>query len=157
MSIQVFIDNKCNDKNTPTDDQFKRWTDTALQAANEILEESLSEVTITIVDKAESASLNETFRGKSGPTNVLSFVYDPIPGVPAESLGDIAICAEIVKDESQKQSVSLTAHWAHLTIHGILHLLGYDHINDDDANVMEGIEIKALATLGYDNPYDTEE
>lgn len=157
MNINVFIDNKTDEPHTPTDSDFKVWTDAALNVAQMEIDETISEVVITIVDKTESAALNETFRGKSGPTNVLSFTYEPIPGVPDESLGDIAICAEILKEESEKQSIPLQAHWAHLTIHGILHLLGYDHINDEDANKMESLEISALANLGYSNPYDTEE
>ncbi len=154
MSIAVFIDNKTDESSIPSLADFQEWTNTALATASYTPEDTISEVTITIVDQAESAALNETFRDKVGPTNVLAFTYDPIPGVAEESLGDLAICVQVMQTEAQQQNIPITSHWAHLTIHGILHLLGYDHIEPDDAVIMEALEIKALAKLGFDNPYE---
>lgn len=119
-------------------------------------------LTIRIVGLAESRALNRTWRSKDRPTNVLSF-----PGLSADSepavedmlplgdlaLGDLAICAPVVAREAREQDKTLQAHWAHMVVHGVLHLLGYDHENDRDANVMEGAEAKILARFGFSNPY----
>ena len=113
------------------------------------------EVTIRIVDIAEMSQLNETYRHKSGPTNVLSFPAD-IPAAVAEEnplLGDIAICADVVIKEADEQQKPVQSHWAHMVIHGIFHLLGYNHEQDDEATIMEALEIKVLKKLGFANPY----
>lgn len=153
MTVTVFLDNTTDERTAPTEGQFQAWVDCALITAENKIAESVENVTISIVDKEKSAVLNETFRSKSGPTNVLAFSYDPIPGFSEESLGDLAICPDILKKEAEAQGIPITAHWAHLTIHGILHLLGYDHLNDDDAAIMESLEIKALKQFGFENPY----
>ncbi|HEY0636001.1 MAG TPA: rRNA maturation RNase YbeY [Gammaproteobacteria bacterium] len=132
----------------PSEAQFQTWVAAALAGR---LDEA--ELTIRIVDDAESAELNETYRGKQGPTNVLSFPFEAPPGVPLPLLGDIVICAPKVAREAEEQGKPAEAHWAHLTLHGCLHLLGYDHIEQEEAEAMEALETELLAALGYANPY----
>ncbi|MFK8011731.1 MAG: rRNA maturation RNase YbeY [Marinicellaceae bacterium] len=127
---------------------FIKWIETVIQFHGDDFQ-----VSIEIVDKAKSQELNLTYRNKNKPTNVLSFPLE-LPDIVEEILiGDLAICAEVVLDEAEQQIKSPTDHWAHLTIHGCLHLLGYDHIEDDEAEEMEAIEIKLLAKLGIKSPY----
>ncbi len=152
--ITVILDNAQDTYSTPTIEDFQLWVDTATQSANISIADSIEEICIRIISSKESASLNETFRHKTGPTNVLSFHYEPTPELPPETLGDLAICAELVEQEAQTQHKSLKAHWAHLTLHGVLHLLGFDHIKDEDANTMEQLEISMMNTLNYPNPYE---
>lgn len=111
------------------------------------------EVTVRIVDEAESAQLNETYRCARGPTNVLSFPIEPICGVDAPMLGDLAICAPVMLREAREQGKSIRAHCAHMVVHGTLHLLGYDHQNEEDAWRMESEEIAILSRLGFADPY----
>lgn len=134
----------------PSEEQLQLWAERALSERTEFAE---PELTIRLVAEAESQELNSTYRGKDKPTNVLSFPFEAPPEVPIELLGDLIICAQVVQAESLEQNKQADAHWAHMVIHGCLHLLGYDHINDDDAEIMEGIERQILATLGYSDPY----
>lgn len=152
--ITVVLIDDVQDENAPVLKQFQHWVDEALAVVSEKVPDSCIEVCISIVDPQTSADLNQTYRQKSGPTNVLSFTYEPIPGVQPESLGDLAICAELVESESLAQHKKSSAHWAHLTVHGVLHLLGYDHIEEDEAVVMESLEIQILQKLGFENPYE---
>jgi probable rRNA maturation factor len=121
-------------------------------------------LTIRVVGAAESRRLNRTWRAKDKPTNVLSFPAAPLApgstGVPSRfpakhfsELGDLAICAPVVAREAREQGKPAQAHWAHMVVHGVLHLLGFDHEHDRDATVMEALETKILAQFGYDNPY----
>lgn len=112
-----------------------------------------SHVAIKVIDEDEMTQLNKQYRDKNGPTNVLSFPTPTTPGCPQHLLGDIAICATVVWREANEANIPLAAHWAHLTIHGLLHLLGYDHETDTQANEMQALEIKALHLLGWPNPY----
>jgi len=118
-----------------------------------------AEVTLRLVDEAEIQALNQRYRGKNKPTNVLSFPAD----IPAEValelpfLGDIVLCVPVIHQESEEQKKPVLAHWAHMVVHGILHLLNYDHINDHDAKVMEEKEILILKQLDFVNPYSDEE
>lgn len=112
-----------------------------------------AEVTLRLVDEAESAELNGRYRNKDRPTNVLSFPFEAPPGIPLNLLGDLVICAGVVAAEARAQQKSPTAHWAHMVIHGMLHLQGYDHVDPDEADIMEGLEIRLLATLGFPDPY----
>lgn len=111
------------------------------------------ELTIRIVDEEEGQSLNSDYRGKDYPTNVLSFPADLPEEIDIPLLGDLVICAPVIAREAHEQGKTLEAHWAHMIIHGTLHLLGYDHITDEDAEVMESLEIKILNKLGFPNPY----
>ncbi len=128
---------------------FQKWAEAALQ--EDVTEDC--ELSIRLVEVEESAELNNTYRGKTGPTNVLSFPFDsPIPMEP-KLLGDLVICVPVVEKEALEQAKQLEHHWAHLVVHGCLHLLGYDHIEDDQAEEMEAFEVEILQTLAIDNPY----
>jgi probable rRNA maturation factor len=133
----------------PEQGLFQKWAEAALQ--EDVTEDC--ELSIRLVEVKESAELNNTYRGKTGPTNVLSFPFDsPIPMEP-KLLGDLVICVPIVEKEALEQAKELEHHWAHLVVHGCLHLLGYDHIEDDQAEEMEAFEIEILQILTIDNPY----
>lgn len=149
--ITLILLNENNLKNIPSETQFQHWINATTNTVSEKISETCRDICISIIDKKTSAELNETYRHKQGPTNVLSFPYSAIPGVTQESLGDLAICAPLVEEESQ--SSDAIAHWAHLTVHGILHLCGYDHIIDADAEVMESLEIQILQQLQFKDPY----
>ncbi|MFZ2485952.1 MAG: rRNA maturation RNase YbeY [Candidatus Rickettsiella isopodorum] len=112
-----------------------------------------SAVNIRLVSKKESAELNNFYRHKKGPTNILSFPFEPPPEISSPFLGDLVICAMLVNQEAKQQAKTRLAHWAHLVIHGCLHLIGYDHIYNKEATQMETIEIQLLKELGYENPY----
>jgi len=137
----------------PTQEKIEKWLAEAEKNLPDKNNLDDMELTIRIIDKDESAYLNSTYRHKKGPTNVLSFPDTPLPGFLADSLGDLAICADLVAEEAQEQQKSVEAHWAHLIIHGFLHLLGYDHEKDDEAEIMENLEIQILQNLGFKNPY----
>ena len=133
----------------PSEAQFRTWCELALRQRT-----ADSELTIRLVDEAEGRELNHTYRQRDYATNVLSFpadVPDELLDIPL--LGDLVICVPVVMREAQEQSKSLEAHWAHLVIHGCLHLLGYDHILDAEAEEMEALERALLAELGYPDPY----
>lgn len=134
----------------PTLSQLSKWVDETLAKANA---NPQSELTIRIVDKEESHSLNHQYRGFDKPTNVLSFPFDAPPGIEVDLLGDLVICAPIVEKEAKEQNKPQIAHWAHLVIHGTLHLLGFDHIEDEEAEEMEGLEKEIMHSLGYEDPY----
>lgn len=112
-----------------------------------------AQLTIRLVDHDESRALNRRWRGMDRPTNVLSFPMDDSSDVAPPLLGDIAICAPLVRDEADAQGKSRDSHWAHLVVHGTLHLVGFDHENEDDANAMEALECRILASMGYPDPY----
>ncbi|MGJ8663068.1 MAG: rRNA maturation RNase YbeY [Marinicella sp.] len=132
----------------PDFDQFQNWLN---QVALKL--KTTGTVCIKIIDATESQSLNNTYRGKNKPTNVLSFPADIPEFVASDELGDLAICATVVEHEATEQNKPLEHHWAHMCIHGILHLLGFDHIDENDAEEMESLEIDILFTLGIENPY----
>ncbi|MCL1043100.1 rRNA maturation RNase YbeY [Shewanella marisflavi] len=132
----------------PTQAQFESWVRLAL--GNTMPE---AELTIRLVDEAESQQLNHTYRGKDKPTNVLSFPFESPPEVELPLLGDLVICVPVVEQEAKAQAKSLEAHWAHMVVHGCLHLLGYDHIIDNEAEEMESLETQLIESLGFPNPY----
>ena len=111
------------------------------------------ELTIRVVDEEESQSLNSQYRGKDNPTNVLSFPFEAPAEIELDLLGDLVICAPVVGKEATEQSKEEIAHWAHMVIHGTLHLQGYDHIEDEEAEAMEALEVKILSALGFPDPY----
>ena len=135
----------------PSEANFRRWLEAVLPQF-----QPESEVTIRLVDVAESQELNHTYRGKDKPTNVLSFPFEAPPGIELPLLGDLIICRQVVEHEAQEQDKALEAHWAHMVIHGSLHLLGYDHIEDDEAEEMESLETEIMLALGYPDPYISE-
>ena len=139
----------------PSEAQFQCWVDTTLNALTEDkTTQQAFELTIRLVEIAESQSLNSQYRDKDKPTNVLSFPFEVPEGVELNLLGDLIICCDVVKQEAKQQNKALFDHWAHLVIHGCLHLVGFDHISDEEALEMESLEISILATLGINNPYE---
>ncbi|WP_026374618.1 rRNA maturation RNase YbeY [Aestuariibacter salexigens] len=135
----------------PSSEDIQRWVNAALNESGDITEPQ--ELTVRVVDSDESQQLNQQYRGKDKPTNVLSFPFEAPPGIELNLLGDLVICADVVKREADEQHKPEMHHWAHMIVHGVLHLLGYDHIQDDDAEVMESREIAILSQLGIDDPY----
>ena len=135
----------------PTLSQLTSWVDAALSRAAENKQES--EITIRIVDENESQSLNKQYRGKDKPTNVLSFPFEAPAQIELDLLGDLVICAPIVEKEAKEQEKPELAHWAHMVVHGTLHLLGYDHVDDKEADEMEALEVNILQSLGFNDPY----
>jgi probable rRNA maturation factor len=150
MKHIVDLQNVCDTKNLPSADLFQQWVDTALTSVTE----QEFELTIRLVNSTESQQLNKQYRQKDKPTNVLSFPFEVPEGIELNLLGDLIICAQVVEQESKEQNKVLFDHWAHMVIHGCLHLLGYDHINDTDANEMETLEVNILAKLSITNPYN---
>lgn len=149
--IHISIDHATQHASIPSDDQLKTWAKAVLTPHH-----PKAILTIRLVDITESATLNKAYRKRSGPTNILTFCFEPPPGMTSSILGDIVLCPQLIKQEVEGQPPSpalVEAHWAHLLIHGCLHLIGYDHDNDAAANSMEGIEIEHLEKLGYPNPY----
>lgn len=137
-----------NIEGLPTEEQIVQWATGAVQPeGNEV------EMTVRIVDEAESHELNLTYRGKDRPTNVLSFPFECPDEVELPLLGDLVICRQVVEREAAEQEKPLMAHWAHMIVHGCLHLLGYDHIEDDEAEEMESLETQIMQGLGFDDPY----
>ena len=139
--LNIKVQYASNDENLPTMLQFRKWTMATLNVDTEI--------TIRIVSKQEGCHLNNTYRGKDYATNVLTFPLAETPHL----MGDIVICAPVVMAEAAAQNKSLEAHFAHLTVHGVLHLHGYDHEIEAQAELMESLEITILQKLGYANPY----
>jgi len=138
----------------PDEDDIRRWIEAVLAAEAETAE---VELTVRIVDEAEMAELNARYRHKTGPTNILSFPFEAPPGVELNLLGDLVIAAPVVQREAREQGKTETAHWAHMVVHGTLHLLGYDHLKPAEAEDMEAREIRILQQLGYSNPYILDE
>jgi len=134
----------------PTMEQVRQWALSALCHRGP----RCDEVTIRIVDMAEGAQLNEQYRNKHGATNVLAFPADVPPlDIGISLLGDVVVCAPVANREARQQNIEAAAHWSHLVVHGVLHLLGYDHQNPEEAGEMERREAAILHDLGYANPY----
>jgi probable rRNA maturation factor len=154
MNYQIDIQVASQKPLPVTQEQLIFWTELALSR-----HQDCAELTIRIVDQEEMEHLNSTYRKKNAPTNVLAFPSD----LPAEIkmdyplLGDIIICPEVLKKESLEQNKPQPAHWAHIVIHGVLHLLGYDHIKEQEEKIMQNLEIELLTECGFANPYDEED
>lgn len=131
--------------NVPTRAQFRRWAQKALQRDVSL--------TLRIVDEAEGRELNKAYRGKDYATNVLTFVLDDEPPPGGMISGDVVVCAPVVEREAREQRKDLLAHYAHMTLHALLHLQGYDHENDADAAEMEALETKLMLELRHPDPY----
>lgn len=147
MEINLDIQREANA--LPQDKDLLKWVRQTLTYE----QHSDAEMTIRFVDEKESAELNEKYRHKTGATNVLSFPFEAPGEIELELLGDLIICSDIVKKQAKEQGKEELAHWAHMVVHGTLHLLGYDHLTDAEADIMEGKEIKILSELGYSDPY----
>ncbi len=150
--VLVHLQIESQQQDIPAADQFEQWAAAAL-----LKYRGRAELTIRIVDEEEGSELNEQYRKKSGPTNVLSFPFEA-PETPDDIgqdwLGDLVICAPVVNREATEQAKQLFSHWAHLVVHGVLHLLGFDHIDEAEASEMELYEIEILKGLGISNPYE---
>ncbi|BCX81123.1 probable rRNA maturation factor [Methylomarinovum caldicuralii] len=134
----------------PEPEDLCRWTEAALEGKG-------GEVSLRLVDEAEITDLNTRYRHQAKATNVLSFPFDAPPGVNLDFLGDVVICAPVVNLEAERQGKTPQAHWAHMVVHGVLHLRGFDHIDPGEAEIMEAREREILARLGFPDPYQTEE
>ncbi len=137
----------------PHASKLRAWASAALPAGSGV-------VCVRVVGSAESRKLNRRWRGKDKPTNVLSFPYSGAYALapsrsPDFELGDIVICAPVVAREAREQGKPLNAHWAHMLVHGVLHLCGYDHVKSRDAKRMEALEVKILSRFGYQDPYSS--
>ncbi len=148
IKLELINDNKLT---APDSAHFQQWLDLV---ANKL--EVSGEVCVKVVDAEESQSLNHQYRGKDQATNVLSFPSEIPDFVASDHLGDLAICSQVVAQEAAAQNKAVNDHWAHMTIHGVLHLLGYDHIEDEEAEQMEALETSLLASLGISDPYTTQ-
>lgn len=149
MSFHIDIENVSSIDSIPNEKSIIKWVKPALEKKNKN-----AEICLRIVDIDEAQYLNKEWRNKDSATNVLSFpVGETIEHAP-NLLGDIVICATIVEEEAKQQEKDSEAHWAHLIIHGILHLQGYDHLDDDEAAIMEKKEIDILSKNGFANPYE---
>lgn len=158
MNILATIENTCEDEDVPEPSMMRRWLSAALGYhghQTEIHNPNLTEaeVSIRIVDEAESQLLNARYRNRDSPTNVLSFPADLPAYIELPLLGDLVICAPVVAREARQQHKALQAHWAHMVIHGALHLAGYDHSDDAQARLMETLETDIMTQLNYPPPY----
>jgi probable rRNA maturation factor len=148
--VELDIQNASRVPGLPKPEQMRRWIEAAL-AGRRIH----TELSIRLVDESEGAELNRRFRGRHGATNVLSFPFEPLPGLGEyELIGDLVVCAPLVVREAREQGKTLNAHWAHMLVHGVLHLLGYDHRDAASAGEMEGLETRILCGLGFPAPYE---
>jgi probable rRNA maturation factor len=153
MTAQVDIQVAVDDESVPGSDDIVFWVGRAMRAAGRRED---TDVSVRVVSATEMQQLNSEFREQDKPTNVLSFPAGDIEGLPPDAdvpLGDIVVCAEVVRSEALEQGKTAQAHWAHMVVHGTLHLLGFDHENDSDAARMEGLEIQILTDSGIANPY----
>lgn len=148
MSACIDIQNASDSDDVPEPESIRRWANSALTQLAD------AQLCIRIVNTDEITQLNHQYRDKNKATNVLSFPADLPDEIDIPLLGDIIICADVVAREAQEQQKTLDAHWAHMTVHGVLHLMGYDHIEDEEAEEMEAIETRLLTEMGFDAPYD---
>ncbi|MAQ20993.1 MAG: rRNA maturation RNase YbeY [Gammaproteobacteria bacterium] len=150
--MEIIIQNADESTKIPLSEQIKEWVHCALG------KERSGELTVRIVGEIESAALNERFRNVMGATNVLAFPYDESPfegSTESELIGDLVVCAPVLEREAVAQDKALSAHWAHILIHGTLHLVGYDHQNIEDTKAMEERERDLLGSLGFEDPYES--
>lgn len=147
LDIQIALDT--TGFTLPSEDQIRSWVTSALEGRM-----PAAELTVRIVDEVEIEQLNQQYRHKEGATNVLSFPFEADVQLEVPLLGDIVICAPVVAREATEQHKDCMSHWAHMLIHGTLHLLGFDHVNAVDADAMEQTEIQLMQQLGFSNPYE---
>lgn len=145
MSVSENLDAEEGD--IPDATLVQQWAEKACLSKDQLI------TSVQIVSNDEMRELNNTWRGNNKPTNVLSFPMQSPEEVDLKILGDLALCADVINTEARQQHKSVQAHWAHMVVHGMLHLQGYDHIDDEQADEMEALEIHILKQLGFDNPY----
>lgn len=151
IELTLDVQNASTAPDLPSAEQIEAWVQAAMQGAQ--WQDGAAELTVRIVDTDEGRELNHSYRERDYATNVLSFPFTaPIP-MPVTLLGDLVVCAPVVQQEASEQQKTLVAHWAHMIVHGTLHLLGYDHIEDDEADRMERLETTILTGLGFAAPY----
>ena len=153
--LQLHIDN-ASSAQVPSDADFFRWTWQAMKPYYR-----KAEISLVLLDADEAQAYNRDYRGRDYATNVLSFAQDELDEFALQAAdtlyGDLIICPQVVEKEAAEQGKSMQEHYAHLTVHGMLHLIGFDHIEDEEAEEMEALEIRILHQLGYDNPYSQDE
>lgn len=152
MSITIDLQAASDSAHLPTEQELTQWAAAAVHANVKNLRDE-AEISIVIVDADEGRELNSQWRGKDYATNVLSFPSNLPAELGLPLLGDLVICAPVVEREAEEQGKTLSSHWAHMVIHGTLHLLGYDHIEDNEAEEMEALETEIMQTLGFNDPY----
>lgn len=145
MSVSENLESE--DEDIPDTAEVQHWAEQACLCEDQVI------ASVQVVDNDEMRELNSTWRGKDGPTNVLSFPMQSPEEVDLKILGDLALCAPVINAEARQQHKPVSAHWAHMVVHGMLHLQGYDHIEQQQAEEMEALEIRILDQLGFDNPY----
>lgn len=148
MQLDLDVQYACEAADLPTEAEFRAWVEAALAGRRE-----RASLALRLVDEAEGRALNRDYRGRDYPTNVLSFPAELPPDIPLPLLGDLVICAPVARREAIEQGKPALAHWAHLTVHGVLHLLGHDHQTEAEATEMEALETEILARLGFADPY----
>jgi len=151
MSLQLDLQVASTADGVPGNADFHRWAVAALEGRSAF---NAAELAIRVVDEPEGRTLNRNYRGRDYATNVLSFRAELPEDLGLQLLGDLVICAPVVAREAAEQGKVADAHWAHLTVHGCLHLLGFDHEAESDAEVMEALETEIMARLGYPDPYE---
>ena len=149
MTVALEVQRASISKRIPTKSRLLAYATAALDERRDSVE-----LVVRVVDESECQALNRQYRGIDKPTNVLSFPFEAPRHIPSSHIGDLVICAPVVEREAAEQRKPLEAHWAHLVVHGVLHLLGYDHETDEDAATMECLEIAILGRLGFPNPYE---
>lgn len=155
MNVEVELQIATVDQDgIPTEETLKKWAKVALETAGRTED---AELTVRVAMSDEIQHLNGIYRGIDKPTNILSFPFECPPEVKLPLIGDLVVCLAVLKREALEQHKSIEEHFAHLIVHGCLHLIGYDHIKPEDASVMEPLEIKAVQALGFDNPYKDDE
>jgi len=159
LTIDLSIADDIDASAVPTLEQLRLWVEHTLSASRHTPSHTLFELSLSVLDSAAIQALNLEYRNKNAPTNVLSFPSD-MPALPADhtapvlqALGDIVVCQSVVAQEASEQGKPLQHHWAHMVVHSVLHLLGYDHIQSDEAHTMEALEVQVLAELSIPNPY----
>ncbi|MDH5387584.1 MAG: rRNA maturation RNase YbeY [Gammaproteobacteria bacterium] len=145
--IELSVSEDVNKEKLPSEEKFQHWAQASYAGDDEVV------ASLQIVDSNEMQKLNKNYRGKDKPTNVLSFPMELPEEVGVNILGDLALCDEVIEAEAKQQAKTSEAHWAHMIVHGMLHLQAYDHIEDDEAEVMEAKEIEIMKNLGFENPY----
>ncbi|MEE9596512.1 MAG: rRNA maturation RNase YbeY [Acidiferrobacterales bacterium] len=148
MTAKINVEYVSNASELPAEAMIAHWAQAALEG-----HERYVEVGVRIVDESEIIELNQRFRKRAEPTNVLSFPFEDPPGTQTDVLGDVVVCAPIVSSQAQTEGKPLSAHWAHMIVHGIMHLRGYDHESPEEANAMEHMETRILEGLGFPDPY----
>lgn len=145
--IELSISDEVDAAALPSEEDFQQWAQPCYPGEDEAV------VSLQIVSSDEMQELNKTYRAKDQPTNVLSFPMELPEEVGINILGDLALCAAVIDAEAKQQGKQPVAHWAHMLVHGMLHLQGYDHIEDDEADAMEAREVEIMKALGFENPY----